>query len=107
MPQFRFTQKFAADCKIKQLHEPTSTIHPLDDWFIDRLIINRKKIAIITHGKSTFTFFIPYAEAGGAKQMTYYFKDQLKKLFLTDSLPLLAERINNTPISFICLKSIS
>lgn len=94
MPQFRLTQRFASDCKIKQLHDPASTIHPLDDWFIDCLIVNRKKITIITHGKSTFTFFIPYADAGGAKNMIYYFEDQLKKLFLTNSLPLLALEVD-------------
>ncbi len=90
MPQFRLTQKFATDCKIKQLHEPFTITHPLDDWFIDRMIVDRKKIAIITHAKSTFTFFIPYADAGSAKGMIAYFKNQLKELFQQNSLPALA-----------------
>lgn len=89
MPQFRLTQKFATDCKIKQLHEPVITTHPLDDWFIDRMIVDRKKIAVITHAKSTFTFFIPYADAGSAKGMIAYFENQLKELFLQNSLPAL------------------
>lgn len=94
MPQFRLTQKFATDCKIKQLHEPAATKNPLDDWFIDRLIVDRKKVAMITHGKSTFTFFIPYADASGAKGIIDYFKDQLKKLFQANSLPTLALEVD-------------
>jgi hypothetical protein len=90
MPQFRITKKFATDCKIKQLIEPVITTHSLDDWFIDRMIVNRKKIAMITHGKSTFTFFIPYANAGGAKEIVAYFVNQLKDLFQRNSLPALA-----------------
>lgn len=89
MPQFRLTQKFATDCKIKKLPEPVVTPHPLDDWFIDRMIVDRKKIAMITHAKSIFTFFIPYADAGSAKEMITYFGFQLKKLFQRNSLPAL------------------
>ena len=94
MPQFRLTQKFATDCKIKRLYEPVITTHPLDDWFIDRIIIDRKKIAMITHAKSTFTFFIPYADAGGAKGMIAYFKNQLKEFFQQNSLPALALEVD-------------
>lgn len=90
MPQFRLTKKFATDCKIKHLVEPAITAHPLDDWFIDRMIVDRKKIAVITHAKSTFTFFIPYSEAGSAKGLIAYFKNQLKELFQQNSLPTLA-----------------
>jgi len=89
MPQFRLTQKFPTDCKIKQLHEPVITTHPLDDWFIDRMIVDRKIIAMITHAKSTFTFFIPYADAGSAIKMIVYFKNQLKELFQKNLLPAL------------------
>jgi hypothetical protein len=94
VPQFRLTQKFATDCKIKQLPEPAATENPLDDWFIDRLIIDRKKVAMITHAKSTFTFFTPYADAGGAKSIIDYFKCQLKELFLANSLPTLALEVD-------------
>ena|SRR5260221_7221418 len=93
MPQFRLTQKFATDCKIKQLLEPATTSHPLDDWFIDRMIADRKKIAMITHGKSTFTIFIPYADAGGAKGLIAYFKNQLRDIFERNSLPALAMEV--------------
>lgn len=94
MPQFRLTQKFAADCKIRQLNNPAITTHPLDDWFIDRMIADRKKIAMITHGKSTFTFFIPYADAGGARKIISCFKMQLQELFQKHSLPVLAMEID-------------
>lgn len=94
VPQFRLTQKFATDCKIKKLLEPSIPVHPLDDWFIDRMIVDRKKIAVITHAKSTFTFFIPYADAGGATGIISYFKNQLIQLFLNNSLPALALEID-------------
>ena len=81
MPQFRLTQKVANDCKIKQLLEPVHTTHVLDDWFVDRMIMFHKKIAVITHAKSTFTFFIPYAEAGGAKKLPFYFSHKLRNFF--------------------------
>ena len=65
--QFRLTKKFAKDIKISQLREPIDTISPLDDWFIDVIRVSRKKVAMVTHAKSTYTFFIPYELAGGAK----------------------------------------
>lgn len=95
MPQFRLTQKFAADCKIKQLIEPAATMRSLDDWFIDRMIVDRKKIAMITHAKSTFTFFIPYADAGGAKGVINYFKIQIKEMFQRNALPTLSLDVDN------------
>lgn len=45
---------------------------------------------MITHAKSAFTFFIPYADAGSAKGIIVYFKNQLKELFQENSLPALA-----------------
>lgn len=93
--QFRLTQKFAADCKIKALLEPFATTHPLDDWFIDRIIVDHKKIAMVTHAKSTFTFFIPYADAGEAKGVIDYLKTQLKALFQKNALPSLVSAVDN------------
>ena len=69
MAQFRTTQKFAADYKISGLLGPLQTLSLLDDWFIDVMKIHRKKIAIITHAKTLFTFIIPYAQVGGARSM--------------------------------------
>lgn len=69
MAQIRITQKFAGDVKQKSLILPEDTVHMLDDWFIDRIYISRKKVAIATHANSLLTFFIPYAEAGGAKNI--------------------------------------
>jgi hypothetical protein len=66
MPQLRLTQKFAKDIKVESLIEPPPISKLLDDWAIDRIIIMRKKIAIITHVKSLLTFFVSYNEIGGA-----------------------------------------
>jgi|GEM_PF-2397688 len=66
MPQFRLTQKFANDIKVNILSEPKLIPNILDDWAIDRLIIKRKKVAMVTHVKSLLTFLISYKEIGGA-----------------------------------------
>jgi hypothetical protein len=81
------------DCKIKYLLEPINVSHPLDDWFIDCMYVHRRKVAIITHARTKFTFFIPYAEAGGAKMIPSYFISQLKELFNRNLLPSIAEEI--------------
>lgn len=77
MAQIRLTHKFAKDLKVEKLNLPQKTHHPLDDWFFDYLFVRRRKIAVITHASSLFTFFIPYAEAGGAKNLVSYFTEQL------------------------------
>ena len=66
MPQFRLTKKFATDLKITQLHEPENLLPILDDWVIDVIRIQRKKVAMITHVNSLLTFLIPYSHVGGA-----------------------------------------
>lgn len=66
MAQFRLTQKYAKDRGVKRLDEPPVTTHPLDDWLIDVIRIQRKKVAMVTHVQSIFTFLIPYGEVGGA-----------------------------------------
>ena len=67
--QYRLTKKFAVDCRIESLSTPCNTMSPLDDWFIDVFRVNRKKIAMVTHAISTYTFFVPYAEVGGARMI--------------------------------------
>ncbi len=66
MPQFRLTQKYAKDARISALSDPLTVVSPLDDWFIDVMRVNRKKIAMVTHAQSTFTLLIPYTKVGGA-----------------------------------------
>ncbi len=69
MPQFRLTQKYAQDCRVGELIEPSPMRHLLDDWFIDVIRIQRKKVAMIVHAKSLFTFLLPYADIGGARNV--------------------------------------
>lgn len=66
MPQFRLTQRYAKDCRVEKLVEPNPMTHILDDWFIDVIRIQRKKVAMVVHAKSLFTFLLPYAEIGCA-----------------------------------------
>ncbi len=70
MAQLRITKKFAADLKLTRLPEPLTTTQILDDWYIDVIRANRKKVAMITHGESKLTFFLPYADVGGAKSIS-------------------------------------
>lgn len=69
MTQFRLTKKFATDIKVIKLGPPELTSSVLDDWFIDVIRVQRKKVAIATHGKSLLTFLLPYEEVGGAKSV--------------------------------------
>ncbi len=69
MPQLRLTQKFAKDLKLKNLNEFKEVSSLFDDWVVDVVRVNRKKIAMVTHVKSLLTFFIPYQSIGGAKNI--------------------------------------
>ena len=60
MVQIRLTKKFVNDLKIKSLPAPKPVISVFDDWIIDNLILNRKKIAMATHVETRLTFFFPY-----------------------------------------------
>ncbi len=67
MAQFRITQKFSTDSKIPPLVTSRAALSLLDDWVIDVLCIQRKKVALVTHARSLLKFLIPYAQVGGAK----------------------------------------
>ena len=69
MAQFRLTQKFATDMKVSSLSEPCLVTPICDDWFVDVVRVQRKKVAIATHGKSLLTFLLPYEQIGGAKSV--------------------------------------
>ena len=70
MTQFRITNKYAKDLRLKNLPLPCHTAHILDDWFVDCLYIARKKVAMAVHGKSLYTLFISYSESGGTKYVS-------------------------------------
>lgn len=69
MPQFRLTQKFAQDVGVENLQQPRVVTDFFDDWAIDYVIIQRKKVALITHVKSFLSFFIPYQTVSGSKNV--------------------------------------
>jgi hypothetical protein len=103
MPQFRLTQKFSKDIKISFLSEPYCPDNILDDWFIDVFRVSRKKIAIATHAKSTFTLFTSYAQTSGAtgvvKNISSMFKNFLAKQGLLE-YSRQAEILFNEPYVF-------
>lgn len=94
MAQFRITAKFAKDIKIRSLADPKEDLHLLDDWIVDVIRLNRKKVAMVTHFLTRITFLIPYAQAGGAPKTI----DQIPKLFQTllveQGLNTLAEQVS-------------
>ncbi len=47
MPQFRLTQKFAKDLRITNLEDPQDTVSIFDDWVIDVIRVQRKKVAMM------------------------------------------------------------
>lgn len=103
MPQLRITQKFARDIKVGLLIEPLPISKLLDDWAIDRTIIMRKKIAIITHVKSLLTFFVSYNEIGGAKNIPDCIEVLLSQWFYEQDLEECAEQtieLFKEPITF-------
>ncbi|MCS5712919.1 DUF6933 domain-containing protein [Candidatus Berkiella aquae] len=93
MPQFRITQKFSKDLKIKTLEEPSSNLSFLDDWFIDVIRIDRKKVAFITHANTLLSFLIPYSHVGGASKVALAIKDKLIKFIFDNKFPQYQEQI--------------
>lgn len=69
MPQFRLTHKFARDLRINALSEPNETESLFDDWIIDVIRVERKKVAIVLHAKTLLVFAIPYIAVGGVKHI--------------------------------------
>lgn len=69
MAQFRLTKKYADDLKVSKLALPTPVTPIYDDWVIDVIRVQRKKVAMMTHVKSLLTFLLPYEEVGGAKSV--------------------------------------
>jgi hypothetical protein len=97
MTQFRLTQKFAKDLSINKLNEPKEALSIFDDWFIDTIQINRKKVALITHSITFLSFLAPYRHFGGAKNIPSCIKD-----FLIDFLEKnkLNQYISNIEVLF-------
>lgn len=79
MLQVRLTKKIAKDLKIIALDEPVEQDNPFNDWFINLFTVNRKKVAIFTHGSTMLTFFSLYSEIGGAKNLFIALKLHLTK----------------------------
>jgi hypothetical protein len=79
MPQIRVTRKFATDLHLKVLPEPVRKASPLDDWVIDLLCISRRKVAMVTQAQTFFTFFIPYTDVAGAKNVVAGLQGKLER----------------------------
>jgi hypothetical protein len=73
MLQLRLTQKFAKDLHITVLTEPRAVASIFDDWVIDVVRVQRKKVAMMVHVKSLLPFFIPYQNVGGAHNISQAF----------------------------------
>jgi len=69
MLQLRITQKFAKDLKLKKLPNPNPVDSILDDWVIDLIRVQRRKVAMVTHVKTLMTFYIPYKDVGGVNNV--------------------------------------
>lgn len=94
MAQFRLTKKFATDMKISKLELPSLITAILDDWFIDVIRVQRKKVAVVTHAKSLLTFLLPYEKVGGARSVPDVIAVSLKKFLKEWELDVSDEQIN-------------
>lgn len=82
--QFRLTKKFSTDLKVNKLESPALQTTRFDDWFIDVIRVQRKKVAIATHAKSLLTFLLPYEQVGRAKSVPDCIAVSLKR-FLNEN----------------------
>jgi len=94
MPQFRLTLKFSKDLAVKSLPEPEASCSFFDDWFIDVVRVDRKKVAFAMHAKTYFSLLIPYTHVGGAKGVPSAIKDLLIKFVVENNLPEYQEKIH-------------
>lgn len=94
MAQLRLTKKFATDMKVSKLELPSLVTAILDDWFIDIIRVQRKKVAMVTHAKSLLTFLLPYEKVGGAKFVPDAIAVLLKKFLKESELNVSEEQIN-------------
>ena len=93
MAQIRLTKKFATDMKVSKLALPSLATAILDDWFIDIIRVQRKKVAMATHAKSLLTFLLPYEKVGGAKFVPDAIAVSLKKFLKEKGLDVRGEQI--------------
>lgn len=93
MPQIRTTLKFSKDLKMKKLQEPTEGLNIFDDWFVDVVRVDRKKVAFAMHSKTLFSLLIPYTHMGGAKGILVAIRDLLIKFVIANKFPQYQESI--------------
>ncbi len=94
--QFRLTKKFASDLKVNKLEPPALQTTRFDDWFIDVIRVQRKKVAIVTHAKSLLTFLLPYEQVGGAKSVPDCIAVSLKEFLHQNDLEGNVGQVNET-----------
>ena len=94
MVQIRLTKKFVNDLKIKSLPAPKPVISVFDDWIIDNLILNRKKIAMATHVETRLTFFFPYILIGGAKNVAGFISAEIEGFIEKNKLKKQSKELN-------------
>ncbi|APJ02796.1 DUF6933 domain-containing protein [Silvanigrella aquatica] len=94
MVQIRLTKKFSSDLKIKNIPLPKAIHSIYDNWIIDNLVLNRKKIAMATHLEPRLTFFFPYTLIGGAKNIVAFIEEKIKNFILKNNLKIDLNKIN-------------
>lgn len=80
--------------KVSKLGSPILSTSILDDWFVDIIRVQRKKVAMVTHAKSLLTFLLPYEKVGGAKSIPDAIVILLKNFLKEHELDVSEEQIN-------------
>jgi hypothetical protein len=81
MPQFRLTAKMAKELKIDNLAESQTNLPNLyDDWYVDIIRIQRKKVVVFMHIDTRIALAMPIFEIGGMKYIFNCFAIALREL---------------------------
>ncbi len=96
MPQYRLTQKFARHLKITRLQDPLPVASRVDEWCIDAVIFQRKRIAMATHVQSLLTFLLPYQLVGRVRNVPDCLPVLLNEFLLAHDLEKSAQQVDHT-----------
>jgi len=76
-------------------NKATTSLKDTDDWFLNVFIVNRKKVAIFTHGLTKLSFFSLYWEIGGAKNLPIALQGHLTRYLTQINYNHLQAQVDN------------
>jgi hypothetical protein len=87
MPQFRLTDRMALELKIETRGMPNKCDQPYDDWYVDIIRIQRKKVYIFMHVATRMAIAVIGQDIGGLANLFNAFPILLRdRLLAVDKL---------------------